>query len=289
MKLVLAAVLTAVLGALVAPSALMPAASGMTLVATDACGVQPLKPDGTPWSCTFDDEFSGTTLDRTKWTPQTVFGTGGFTGRACYLDSPAVIAVANGSLNLTVRKLNRTVTCSTGGGVLSTRYVAGMVSTYHLFSQQYGRFEVRMKTRATTAPGLHEAFWMWPDDRYSTIDWPDSGEIDVAETYSVYPDLVMPYLHYSADAGGSQPGVNTAWDCAASRGVWNTYTLVWGPSRIEILVNGTPCLVNTSGDPAFMKRYILALTAALGSGKNGLTWQTPLPATTSIDYVRAWQ
>src|SRR3569833_2346869 len=103
MKLVLAAVLTAALSAFAVPSAMIAPASGTTVsaAATDACGAQPLKADGTPWSCTFDDEFSGTALDRTRWVPQAVFGTGGVTGRACYLDSPSTIAVANGSLNLT--------------------------------------------------------------------------------------------------------------------------------------------------------------------------------------------
>jgi beta-glucanase (GH16 family) len=297
MKLVLAAALMAAISAFAAPSVIIAPASGVadaTAVAgvatsTDACGVQPLKADGTRWHCTFSDDFAGSALDRTRWVPQTVFTTGGTAAHACYLDSPSTIAVAGGSLNLTVRKLSRSVSCMVNGIRFTTRYVAGMVSTYHLFSQQYGRFEARIRNRSTTAPGLHEAFWLWPDDQVeSDAVWPASGEIDVSETYSVYPKLSIPFLHYSADSGGSQPGVNTAYDCTAYRGEWNTYTLEWTPSRIEILVNGRSCLVNTSGDPAFRKPYIVALTAGLGAGKNALTWKTPLPATMSIDYVRAW-
>ena len=56
------------------------------------------------------------------------------------------------------------------------------------------------------------------------------------------------------------PGLNTAWDCVAQRGEYNTYTLEWTATRLEIKVNGTTCLVNTSGDPAFQKPYIVALT-----------------------------
>ena len=292
MKLVLAALLTVAICAVAAPTLVIGPAEGMARVTTssDACGIQPLKVDGTAWTCTFNDDFTGTSLDRTKWAPQIVFSTGGTAAHACYLDSPYTIAVANGVLNLTVRKLAKAVTCVVNGIRLTTRYVAGMVSTYHLFSQQFGRFEARIRTQYTTAPGLHEAFWMWPDDRIpSTEKWPAAGEMDISETYSVYPNLSIPFLHYSADSGGSQPGVNTAYDCTANRGQWNTYTLEWSPSRIEILVNGTSCLVNTSGDRAFLKPYILALTVGLGVGKNALTWKTPFPATTNIDYVRAWQ
>jgi len=292
MKLLLAGVLSLVVGALATPTVLVGAADAVPAVtaASDACGVQPLKPDGTPWHCTFRDDFAGGTLDRTKWVPQTVFATGSSYARACYFDSPSTISVVNGSLNLTVRKLSRSVNCVVNGVSIWTRFVAGMVSTYHLFSQQYGRYEARVRTHATTFPGLHEAFWLWPDDRVpSTTVWPEAGEIDVSETYSVYPNLSIPYLHYSADAGGPQPGLNTAWNCTAYRGLWNTYTLEWSPTRIEILVNGRSCLVNTSGDPAFRKPYILAFTAGLGKGKNGYQIRTPLPATYQVDYVRVWK
>jgi beta-glucanase (GH16 family) len=165
-----------------------------------------------------------------------------------------------------------------------------MVTTYRLFSQQYGRFEARIKNTATTVPGLQETFWLWPDDRYNTAYWPLAGEIDISETYSQYPDLAIPFLHYTAnDNGGPIPGTNTAWNCTAQRGVYNTFALEWTATRLEIFVNGTSCLVNTSGDPAFKKPYIVALTQLLGVGGNALRATTPLPATMSIDYVRVWQ
>jgi beta-glucanase (GH16 family) len=288
MKLLLAAALMLVISAFAAPSLVIAPADAIAGVstATDACGVQPLKADGTAWQCTFNDNFTGAALDRTKWEPQTHFRTGSVGAFACYVDSPYTVAVANGSLHLTVRKLARAANCGTTA-YLKSRYVAGMVSTYHLFSQQYGRFEARMKNRWTKARGLHEAFWLWPDDRDQP---PTSGaaEIDVSETYSLYPNLSIPYLHYGPDSG-PEAGVNTAWDCAAIRGQWNTYTLEWSASRIEIFVNGKSCLVNTSGDRAFMQPYIVALTAALGTGTNSVSWLTPLPATTSVDYVRVWR
>jgi beta-glucanase (GH16 family) len=284
MKLVLAAVLAVALNAVVASTLAAEPASGVP--SADACGPQTLKADGTAWRCTFVDNFSGTTLDRSKWQPQTSFASGSLLMRACYLDDPSTVSVAGGNLVLAVRRVLAPASC---GFLTTTNYVAGMVSTYHLFSQQYGRFQARMFTTATSFPGLHEAFWLWPDDRVpSTAAWPAAGEIDVSETYSIYPDLSIPFLHYSADAGGPQPGVNTAWDCAAPRGQWNTYTLEWGPERIEILVNGKSCLVNTSADPAFQKPYIVLLTAALGDDANGFDGRAPIPATTLVDYVKVW-
>ena len=259
---------------------------------SSACGATVLKADGTAWTCTFDDEFSGTSLDTTKWIPQTNFSSGTTAAHACYTASPNNISEAGGSLNLTVRRESAPVACANTSLGATSYYTAGSVMTYHLFSQQYGRFEARIKTTATTAPGLQESFWLWPDDRYDTSGtyWPAAGEIDVAETYSQYYSLAIPYLHYTSyDNGGPIPGTNTAWNCAASRGVYNTYTLTWSATRIQIDVNGKTCLVNTSGDPAFQKRYLVALSALLGTGSNALTSATPLPATTSIDYVRVWK
>ncbi len=256
---------------------------------TDACGPRPPKTNGTRWSCTFAEEFTGSELNRAVWMPQTIFRSGSATAWACYLDDPSVISVHDDALHLTARKLPQPQPC-VGQRNAPTSYVSGMVSTYRLFSQQYGRFEARIKNTATEEPGLQETFWLWPDDRYDSALWPAAGEIDIAETYSNHPDLAIPYLHYAwNDNGGPVPGLNTAWDCAAQRDVFNTFTLEWTATRLEILVNGTTCLVNTSGDKAFRKRYIVALTQLLGSKANQYDGRAPLPATMTIDYVKVWE
>ena len=255
----------------------------------DACGIRPQKADGSYWTCTLAENFTGSELNREVWMPQTYFRSGSDTTWACYLDHPSVLSVHDGALHLTVRKLPVPLPCP-GWRFALTPYVAGSVATYRLFSQQYGRFEARIMNTATAAPGLQESFWLWPDDRYNTEQWPAAGEIDIAETYSQFPARAVPYLHYTEnDNGGPIDGVNTAWDCTAYRGVFNTYTLQWTATRLEIWVNGKSCLVNTSGDRAFRKPYIIALTQLLGTGDNEYDGRAPLPATTTVDYVKVWK
>jgi beta-glucanase (GH16 family) len=258
-------------------------------VPADPCGPQVLKTDGSPWSCTLAEEFDGTELDRTLWRPASGFLGGTEPARPCYVDDPSVISVRDGTLRLSAHALAEPISCP-GTKADPTGYVAGGVNTYRLFSQQYGRFEARFKSTATSAPGLQESFWLWPDDRYSTGYWPAAGEIDIAETYSQYPDLAIPYLHYTSnDNGGPQPGLNTAWNCVAHRGEYNTFAVEWSATQLKILVNGRTCLVNTSGDPAFKKPYIVALTQLMGTGPNMYDGRAPLPATMTVDYVRVWQ
>ncbi|MCZ4499185.1 MAG: glycoside hydrolase family 16 protein [Marmoricola sp.] len=258
--------------------------------ATDACGTILKKADGTNWSCTFDDEFNGTTLDRTSWMPQTAFAMGTQAAHTCYADDPSTINVSGGSLNLTMRKVATPVTCSFGGLTGPTNYVSGGVMSYRLFSQQFGRFEARIKNTATNFPGLHEAFWLWPDDRVaSKTVWPYAGEMDISETYSSYPTLSIPFLHYSADVYGNLVGTNTAWNCVAPRGAWNTYALEWTATQVQVIVNGKTCLTNKSGNAAFLKPYIMALTQGMGAAGNVYDGRAPLPATMNVDYVKVWK
>lgn len=274
----------------VATSQIRIVAAGRPTKRQDACGKRPRKVDGSRWSCTFVDDFDAVKLDRTRWVPHTAITSGRTTGPyACYRDHPDNVSVSGGTLRLTVRKLDQAVPCGDKSRGPSP-YTAGQVSTHRLFSQRFGRFEARFKVTATEEQGLQEAFWMWPDDRQDIKEsWPAAGEIDVVETYSYNHDLAIPFLHYTwNNNGGPRPGVNTAWDCESLRGVFNTYTLEWSSQRIEIFVNGASCLVNTSGDKAFQRKYILALTQALGTSKNHFDGAAPLPATMTVDYVRVW-
>lgn len=281
--------LLAILGCPSAPPAPIGAPAGTgnpPLPAASACGPVIRKANGTPWRCTFVDQFTGTQLNRSFWVPQTGWYQGDYNvGYNCYIDSPSVISVSSGALHLRVVKQAYPTSC--GAPASPTNYVAGMVSTYHLFSQRYGRFQARIKVQNTRAAGLHEAFWLWPDDRYVKVNWPATGEIDPNETFSMYHDRSIAFLHYGKDAKWVS-GVNMNFGCRASRGVWNTYTVSWSPKSLTVQVNGRKCLYNTSGDPAFKERYIVDLTAALGESKNKMTSATPIPATMLVDYVKVW-
>ncbi len=260
-------------------------------------------PDGIAYTCSFKDEFDGTTLDPTKWLAQTNFISGDKDHYACY--SPNNISVSGGYLNLVVRQETTPIPCeatrieNTNVAPYSL-FSAGSIATDRRFAQQYGRFEARVKSPPANTGGLQEAFWMVPDWTYFDANnpstyapWPYSGEIDISETYSTYPDLSVPYLHH----GFAPPQLSdTATNCTAHRGVFNTYTLEWTPTKIQIDVNGQTCLVNTTSaanDPAFRKPYILVMSSLLGAddrrtNHNQWTPATPLPATTQVDYIRAW-
>lgn len=279
-----AAVASTVLALTLLASTAPPASSATTSAAAPArpCGATIRKANGQPWVCTFDDEFSGTELNPRKWVVQTNFGPGDIWGnQSCTMNSPQNVSVSSGAVHLSVRRLAQPVFC---GGLLPARFSAGSIMTWHLWSQAYGRFTARMMSPVAPGPGLHEAFWLWHDDRFTQQT---TGEMDVAETYSQYPDIAIPTLHTTANV--AIDGSTTAQDCEAVRGYWNTYTMEWSPHRVTIWINGRRCLVNTSADPAFAQRDILLLTAVIGQDENAPGSSTPFPATTLVDYVRVWK
>jgi beta-glucanase (GH16 family) len=263
------------------------------------CGGVPVSDSqGTQLACTFDDEFNGTSLDTSKWVVQQTANSG-FTNApgptmACFVDSPNNVSVSGGFLNLTVRKEAAPFNCPVGSQSFSTSYTSGMVTTYGLFSQAYGTFEVRAKLPASAIQGLQETFWLWPvnSSQYGTA-WPASGEIDIAEFYSQYPNLDIPYIHYNAAAPDSNV---TASNCTITPGTFNTYGLEWSPGSLVVTYNGQICLIDhpnpaapLTGAEPFDKPFMILLTQTLGIGGNVFEPDTtPLPATTQVDWVRVW-
>ena len=261
-------------------------------------------PSGT-WTCTLDDEFNGTSLDPTLWQPQLTADSGYTTGynanRACYVDNPQTISESGGTLNLSVVRLSRNTYCKGLGGLgASSRYEGGMVTSYRLFSQQYGFFEVSAQMPATTLRGLQETLWLEPEDLTKYGKNGASGEIDYAEFYSDYANDDFPVVHFP----GSQndPNARTPAGCtspgASPAGQFNTYALSWTPTTITAYFNGVPCITDvyapyvTSPDVApepFTQPFFLCFTAALGTTTNSVQSYTPMPATTKIDWVRVWQ
>lgn len=270
-----------------------------------SCGgeVPAPKPGGGAWTCSFDDEFDSSTgdassLNRSVWTPQQTATSGFTTGQypyyVCYVDSPNNVSVSGGALHLTVRLESAPVNC----GGYPDYLTGGMVSSAYSFSQTYGRFEVRAQLPATTVAGLQETLWLWPVNDTLFGSWPASGEVDFSEFYSQYSNLDVPYIHY--DYNTSNPATNTntvtAYNCQISVGQYNDYAVVWSPGTFTITVNGQNCLTdnyvpdNVASPAPFNQPFFIALTQALGVGSNAYNpYTTPLPATTSIDYVRVWK
>lgn len=262
------------------------------------CGERIKEDGGGSWSCSFADSFRGERLNPRKWVPQRTDRTGySHWATSCFIDSPNNISVSDGTLRLTARAESAPFTCENPLGDFATQYTSGMVSTAEgRFSQTYGRFEVRAKISPVRVRGLQTALWLWPANPNKYGSWPASGEIDIAEMFSEYPDRAIPHIHYYTRFATNANVTNTS--CKISNPArFHTYAVEWTRRKIKVIYDDEKCLVHRLIPAAplvkpqpFDHPFHVVLTQALGVGTNAFNpATTPLPATTMIDYVRVWK
>jgi beta-glucanase (GH16 family) len=139
----------------------------------------------------FVDDFSGPSLDRSKWN---VIVTGRTVNeeQQAYVDSPETIAIDNGALAIATR-LRKGYKTPEGR---SFDFISGRLDTRSKFDFTYGTAEARI--RLTAGAGLWPAFWALGTGR-----WPDTGEMDILENVGD-PSWINFALHgpgYSGDKG----------------------------------------------------------------------------------------
>lgn len=260
-------------------------------------GTGPETPAVNPWTLVWSDEFNSGVIDPDKWTYD--IGDGSAVGNPgwgnnelqYYTDEPDNVKVENGKLVITARKEERE-----GKPYTSTR-----IKTKGLFSQTYGKYEIRAK--APVGKGLWPAIWMLPED-YDYGVWAASGEIDIMEGWGSRPDTVAGTLHY----GGTWPdniytGEEYKFPNGSSIADFHTYAIEWEPGEIRWYVDGVHYSTQndwysiSSGQPAnnafpapFNRDFHLLMNLAVGGDFDGNPEEsTPFPSSFEIDYVRVYE
>ena len=277
----LAAVLIGIGGVLVPGAGPIGAA---TKAAALPCGTPaPKKADGTAWVCAFDDEFSGTSINRTLWTVQKTSDGKFRAGDGCVVDTPQTVSVSNGTLNLSVYRVATRFKCAMSKGSFRTTWYAGSVYT-KTFGQAYGRFEVRAKfPDAGGTPGLQSAIWTYPQKMtaQNALGGGSTSEIDIAEAYSKFPQYVNPTVH-NFPGGSTEHCLVQNWGTS-----YHTYAVQWTPKQATFYYDGVACF--SAGRTATAVPFLVALTQALGIKGNKYTKATPSVATMQVDWVHVWK
>jgi hypothetical protein len=250
------------------PSVAMEAENGsLTSPATEQADVNasggefvqfgPSIPTGVPgsWALVFDDEFNGSSLNTTTWSPDW-FGSGN-TQNQTVMDSSNV-SVSSGDLNLVV----------TGGtgGLVSTNPSDGQ-SGHSGYQFTYGFVEARIYLPASGSTIANWPAW-WTNGQ----SWPTDGEMDVMEGLGG-----SACYHFHDSSGG--PG-----GCASGNySGWHIYGANWQPGVVTYYYDGTEVGSINSGITSQPMYLILENS----TGSYGGTVVTP--ATMKVDYVRVWQ
>jgi beta-glucanase (GH16 family) len=234
---------------------------------------------------TFADEFNGPAgsgVDTSKWS----FDTGDNINnheRQYYTNSTSNAAMdGQGNLVITARRENpANYNCWYG----RCEYTSARLNTWGKFTQQYGRFETRLKM--SHGQGMWPAFWMLGTEGGG---WPNNGEIDIMENVGFEPNTVHGTLHGPGYSGSG--GIGAAYSGPRFADGFHTFTIDWSPNLIIWYVDGNEYQRRTPADLGgrtwvFNRPFFMILNLAVGGywpgDPNG---STPFPNTLVVDYVR---
>ncbi|MGZ6545788.1 MAG: glycoside hydrolase family 16 protein [Actinomycetota bacterium] len=219
----------------------------------------------------FRDDFSGTTVDRSRWTTCYPWGSlhgctnGGNDEQEWYL--PSQVTESAGALHLTadVRKVHH------------HPYVSGMVTTWRRFSFEYGYLQATMRVPA--GQGFWPAFWLLPADG----SWPP--EVDIMEVLGNRPTKA----YFTTHGGTPQQVVSAggAFNGADLSVGWHTYGLRWTAHALTWYLDGVERFRTTRLVP-HVPMYLIVNLAVGGSWPGNPDQTTPFPSELAVDSVRVW-
>ena len=247
-------------------------------------------PAKSDWVLTWSDEFNGANgslPDAAKWEIQN--GGGGWGNRELqyYTSRNRNVRVEDGKLVLEALREK-----FVGADGVETSYTSGRIQTKGKFSQQYGRFEARIKV--PYGRGIWPAFWLLGDD-YSTAGWPTCGEIDIMENVGSEPAIIHSTLHGPGYSAGDALTSSFTLPKGRVSGRFHVFAAEWEPDEIRFYVDNHLYATRTPSDLPSGKRWVydhpffvifdLAVGGSLPSNPDA---STVFPQKMLVDYVRVY-
>lgn len=248
----------------------------------------------------WSDEFTGDTLDTTKW--RAMVGSGPEEGfpeswgnREMQYYRAENASVRDGNLVIRVCRED----------FENRGYTSARLTTSDLFSFTYGRVEACIKL-PTGMEGLWPAFWLLPDGHPETWaygGWAASGELDIMENRTRTSGEISAAAHF----GGLWPANAYAAQTyrfaqTQSTADWHVYSLEWFPDQLIWYVDGQEYfrledwyIVEGDREHGPPKPYdtpfcILLNTAVGGNFDGGLhPGEDFIEAEMFVDWVRVYQ
>jgi beta-glucanase (GH16 family) len=218
----------------------------------------------------FSDEFSGSSVDRSKWT--TVYGGSTYWNGAFEWDN-SQLSVSGGSLHIGMEKQ--------ASGMWS---VGGLSSTPNQWnpgnSLLYGKVEIAAKV-SQEVWGAGPCFLLWPS---SNDHWPP--EVDILET----PKGKGMFTNHWQGPGGNNDDEYASHIFDLDYSQYHVYGLEWTPDRLTMTVDGKA--VKTFTDHIPHERMSVGLQGHVGTANDG--WYGSPNGTgvnsvdIAVDYVRVY-
>ena len=215
-----------------------------------------------------DEDFSGSSLDSSKWVTSLPWGTVNRAEGQRY--TPDALSLADGMLTITARE-------DTTGG---KQYSSGAICTDKRFEFQYGCAEMRAKM--PDGAGLWSAFWLLRREKGS------NDEADIVEVLGRNPSEGFAVLHYGTMV--KKEVLLHAFHGPDLSAGFHTFTLKWEPGLMVWYMDGVERFRSTKGVPSAPMIVIANLAVGGEQSWSGAPDATTVfPASYQIDYIRVWQ
>jgi hypothetical protein len=219
-----------------------------------------------------DDFNTDGAPDATKWTYDLGAGGWGNGELQTYTNDSENVIVENGSLKIKAK-------------VNGAAYTSARLKSQGLYAFTYGRVEVRAKLPASQ--GTWPAIWMLGSN-FTTVGWPEAGEIDIMEQKGQDKNTVLSTLHYPGNSAGNGPSQSASLPTSTTE--FHNYTVEWTDTRIEFYIDDVPyhTLTNDATLP-FNADFFLILNVAMGGTLGGDIDPAFTEDLMEIDYIKVFK
>jgi hypothetical protein len=104
------------------------------------------------------------------------------------------------------------------------------------FAQQYGRWEARVRSQATSTSGggqYHPVLILWPESN----QWPEDGEYDFLENAAPGEQCAEAFIHYPHPAG-IPVQQEFAQQCGVDLTEWHNFAVEWTADHVKGFIDG---------------------------------------------------
>jgi beta-glucanase (GH16 family) len=232
--------------------------------------------DGTQliWSDEFNENGSP---DSSKWNYNIGAGGWGNGESQYYTDRSDNVIVEDGLLKIIAKKEN----------YMGSEYTSARLLTEGKFDFKYGRVEIRAKLPASQ--GTWPALWLLGAN-FSSVGWPQCGEIDIMEQTGWDKNTVLATCHWlnPADSTPASYGLTTSISGATSS--FHIYEMEWTDTEIKMLVDDVEYyVIDLNSDLPFDNDFFFIFNVAMGGSLGGSIDPGFTMDTMEIDYVRVYQ
>ena len=243
------------------------------------------------WVLTWSDEFNGadgSSPDSSKWAFDLGGNGWGNNELETYTSRPQNAQIQGGNLVITAFQEDYI-----GEDGILRPYTSARIKTQGKFSQQYGRFEARIKLPA--GKGIWPAFWLLGEN-IDTVSWPTCGELDIMENIGNHPNTVYSTVH-GPTSNGSAYRIGTTYDLShgAFSDDFHIFAMEWDPNALRFYVDGNLYSTLTPGNLpegyvwVFDHPFFIILNVAVGGVWAGSPdASTFFPQSMLVDYVRVY-